>query len=315
MDSHKNAPMTAAGRMRMVGAVRDVISVLAVAESFRVAPKTVRKWVRRFEEAGAAGLVDASSRPKRSPRRIARGTAQRIVTLRRRRLTMEQIASELRVSRATVSRELKRQGLSRLENLDPPAMPVRYERQTPGDLLHIDTKKLGRIEKIGHRITGNPRDNVDGAGWEFAFICIDDHSRVSFAQMAPDERKRTAAQFLRNTVAYYQHLGVCPRSVMTDNGPAFRSKLFNATCRSLGLRHLFTKPYTPQTNGKAERFIQTALREWAYARAYRHSDERIAALPGFIHRYNWHRPHSGIGGNSPISRLCLNGDNVLRLHT
>lgn len=315
MDSHKNAPMTAAGRMRMVQAVLGGQGVSAVAKSFCVDRKTVRKWVRRFNADGPAGLVDASSRPRRSPGRIARGTAQRIVTLRRRRRTMEQIAQELGVSRATVSRELARAGLSRLASLDPAPMPVRYERETPGELLHIDTKKLGRIEKVGHRITGDRRDSVGGAGWEFAFVCIDDHSRVSFAQMAPDERKRTAAQFLRNTVAYYEHLGVRPRSVMTDNGSAFRSKLFAATCRSLGLRHLFTKPYTPKTNGKAERFIQTALREWAYARAYRHSDERIAALPGFMHRYNWHRPHAGIGGKPPISRLSIDGDNVLRLHS
>jgi transposase InsO family protein len=299
----------------MVEAVRCGGALAEVAAAFRVDRKTVRKWVRRYGLAGLAGLVDVSSRPKRSPARIARGTAQRVISLRRRRWTMEHIARELRVSRATVSRVLARAGLSRLESLDPPPPRQRYERDRPGELLHIDTKKLGRIEKVGHRITGNPRDSVEGAGWEFAFVCIDDRSRVSFAQMAGDERKCTAAQFLRNAVAYYRHLGVEVERVMTDNGPAFRSRNFAQVCAEFGIRHIFTKAYTPQTNGKAERFIQTALREWAYARAYRHSDERIAALPSFLHRYNWHRPHSSLGGNPPISRLSLAGDNVLRLHS
>jgi transposase InsO family protein len=298
----------------MVEAVRSGSTIGEVAAAFRVDRKTVRKWVRRYSQTGVAGLVDASSRPRRSPWQIARGTTQRVVTLRRRRWTMEQIARELGVSRATVSRVLARAGLSRLESLDPPAPRQRYERDRPGELLHIDTKKLGRIERVGHRITGDPRDQTRGAGWEFAFVGIDDHSRVSFAQMAADERKRTAAQFLRNAVLYYRHLGVHVERVMTDNGPGFRSRNFAQVCREFGIRHIFTKAYTPQTNGKAERFIQTALREWAYARAYRHSDERIAALPGFLHRYNWHRPHSSLGGNPPISRLSLAGDNVLRLH-
>ena len=315
VDIHKNAPMTPVGRLRMVEAVRCGRALTEVAAAFRVDRKTVRKWVQRYGQSGLAGLVDTSSRPRRSPARIARGTAQRVITLRRRRWTMEHIARELEVSRATVSRVLARAGLSRLESLDPPPPRQRYERDRPGELLHIDTKKLGRIEKVGHRITGNPRDSVEGAGWEFAFVCIDDRSRVSFAQMAADERKRTAAQFLRNAVAYYRHLGVEIERVMTDNGPAFRSRNFAQVCAEFGIRHIFTKAYTPQTNGKAERFIQTALREWAYARAYRHSDERIAALPGFLHRYNWHRPHSSLGGNPPISRLSLAGDNVLRLHT
>jgi transposase InsO family protein len=315
VDTHKNAPFTAQGRLRMVQAVIEGRSVSSVAQAFRVNRKTVRKWVRRFEEGGREGLRDASCRPRHSPARMAKGTAQRIVSLRRRRWTMAQIASELRISRATVARTLARVGLSRLANLDPPPLAVRYERKHPGDLLHIDTKKLGRILKVGHRITGNPRDSVPGAGWEFAFVCVDDHSRVGFAQMAADERKRTAATFLKSAVAYYRHLGVKVRSVMTDNGPAFHSKVFARTCQALRVRHLFTKPYRPQTNGKAERFIQSALREWAYARAYRHSTERTKNLSHWLHRYNWHRPHAGLAGQVPISRLGLSEENVMRLHT
>ena len=315
VDTHKNAPFTAQGRMRMVQAVTEGMAVVAVARAFRVDRKTVRKWVRRFEQGGGEGLCDASCRPKHSPARIAKGTAQRIVSLRRRRWTMAQIASELGISRATVSRTLARAGLSRLASLDPVPLAVRYERKHPGDLLHIDTKKLGRILKPGHGITGDPRDSVPGAGWEFAFVCVDDHSRVGFAQMAADERKRNAATFLRSAVGYYRHLGVRVKSVMTDNGPAFHSKVFARTCQALGLRHLFTKPYRPQTNGKAERFIQSALREWAYARAYRHSTERTKNLSHWLHRYNWHRPHASLAGQVPISRLGLTEENVLRLHS
>ena len=313
VDTHKNAPFTPEGRMRMVNAVLEGQSVPAVALAFRVTPKTVRKWVWRFKD--GQGLADASCRPRHSPTRIAKGTAQRIVSLRRRRWTMERIAQALRVGRATVARTLARAGLSHLASLDPVPLAIRYERKHPGDLLHIDTKKLGRILKVGHRITRDPRDTVPGAGWEFAFVCVDDHSRVGFAQMAADERKRTASTFLRSAVAYYRHLGVKVRSVMTDNGPAFHSRVFARTCQRLGVRHLFTKPYRPQTNGKAERFIQSALREWAYARAYRHSMQRAHNLSNWLHHYNWHRPHAGIAGNVPISRLGLSKDNVMRLHT
>ena len=301
--------------MRMVQAVLDGMAVAAVAEAFRVDRKTVRKWMRRFAEGGREGLGDASCRPKHSPARIAKGTARRIVNLRRRRWTMEHIARALRVSRATVARTLARAGLSRLASLDPEPLAVRYERKHPGDLLHIDTKKLGRILKVGHRITGNPRDSIPGAGWEFAFVGVDDHSRVGFAQMAADERKRTAAAFLRSSVAYYRHLGVKVLRVMTDNGPAFTSRTFAQTCLQLRLRHVRTRPYTPRTNGKAERFIQSALREWAYARAYRHSTERTHNLSHWVHHYNWHRPHAGLAGQVPISRLGLTEENVMRLHS
>ena len=219
------------------------------------------------------------------------------------------------MSKSTVSRVLARAGLSRLRDLEPSEPVLRYEHEHPGDLLHIDTKKLGRIERPSHRVTGNRRDSVDGAGWEFLFVAIDDHARIGFTDLYPDERKASAVQFLRNTVAYFSSLGVHLRRVLTDNGSAFRSKAFAKACRRLGLKHSFTRPYRPQTNGKAERFIQSALREWAYGTVYNHSTERATMLERWIHHYNWHRPHQGIGGLAPISRLAQSRNNLLTLHT
>jgi len=315
VDSHKNAPMTPVGRLRMVRAVLAGEPARSVALRFATDRKTVGKWVTRYRFEGEAGLRDRSSRPRRSPAAIARGTSQRVLTLRRRRWTMASIAVELHISRATVSRILVRAGLNRLSALEPAPLPRRYERKRPGDLLHIDTKKLARIAQVGHRVTGNPRDSVEGAGWEYAFIGIDDRSRVGVGQMLADERKRSAVAFLEYALAYYRMLGVRIRRVMTDNAKIFHSKLFAAACARAKLRHLFTKPYTPRTNGKAERFIQTAMRECFYGRVYRHSRERAAYFPEWLHRYNWHRPHAALGGQPPISRLQLAGGDVLRLHS
>jgi len=307
--------MTPTGRLRMVQAVVAGEPIHRVAQRYETDRKSVRKWVQRYRAEGEPGLGDRSSRPHRSPRAIARGTAQRVVTLRRRRWTMASIATELRISRATVSRVLARAGLSRLAALDPAPLPRRYERARPGELLHIDSKKLACIERTGHRITGNPQDHVRGAGWEAAFVAVDDRSRVGFAEMFADERKRSAATFLDHAARYYLDLGVRVRCIMTDNAKIFRSLPFTAACRRWRVRHIFTKIYTPRTNGKAERFIQTALREWAYGRTYRHSRERTAYLPEWLHRYNWHRPHSALAGRPPISRLSIDGDNLLRLHS
>jgi transposase InsO family protein len=237
-----------------------------------------------------------------------------IVELRRRRLTQARIAASLGVSKSTVSRVLARAGLSRLRDREPSAPAVRYKHAAPGDLIHIDTKKLGRIEKMGHRITGNRRDSTEGARWEFLFVAIDDHARIGFTDLYPDERKSSAVQFLGNTVAYFKSLGVSVRRILTDNGSAFRSQAFAKACRRLGLKHSFTRAYRPQTNGKAERFIQSALREWAYGIAYHHSSERADMLDRWIHHYNWHRPHQGIGGLAPISRLPQSRNNLLTLH-
>ncbi len=315
MDTHKNAPMTPEGRLRMVQAVLSGESVAAVAARFGVDRKTVRKWQERFAAAGTAGLSDRSSRPHHSPTAIARGTAQRVISLRRHRQTMRSIARTLLISMATVSRVLAKAGLSRLAALDPPPPPNRYERAAPGELLHIDIKRLGAIRGVGHRITGDRTRRARGAGYDVTYVAIDDHSRVAFAEVWPAERADCAAGFLDHALAYYRSLGVRVERVLTDNGKVFDSKLFVQVCDQHRLKRLHTRYYRPQTNGKAERFIQTALREWAYGRTYRHSRQRTARLPLWVHEYNWHRPHSSLGGQPPISRLQLTGDNVLRLHS
>jgi transposase InsO family protein len=237
---------------------------------------------------------------------------------RRQRHTGKQIAAEVGVSAATVSRVLRRLGLNSLKALEPAEPVRRYERANPGELIHIDIKKLGRIGSVGHRITGRRTGVVNrhlGIGWEFVHVCIDDASRIAFSQVMNDERKTSAIAFLEAAVAYYASLGVKVERVMTDNGSCYLSRAFDETCRMLGIRHIRTKPYTPKTNGKAERFIQTSLREWAYARAYDTSNQRAAELPRWLHSYNWHRPHGSIGSKPPISRIGLTGNNLLRLHT
>ncbi len=285
------------------------------AKAFGVDLKTVKKWVARFEAEGPAGLEDRSSRPKRLREPTPSETVERIIALRRERLPGKQIAAETGVSRATVSRILGAAKLSRAKDLDPPAPVVRYERKAPGEMIHIDIKKLGRFEKPGHRMTGDRTGQAKGrVGWEFVHVCIDDHSRVAFSQIHPDETAQSAVPHLKAAVAYYESLGVTVSRVMTDNGACYKSHAFRDACAELGLKHIRTKPYTPKTNGKAERFIQTSIREWAYARLYDSSDQRAAELPAWLHRYNWHRPHGGINSATPISRLGLDPDNLLSLH-
>jgi len=316
MDTHKNARLTPKGREEMVRAVVDRgLTRASVARQFNTTLKTVAKWVERFRANGVAGLRDRSSRPLSSPSQTALATCAELEALRRQRHTGKQIAAELQLSPATVSRILKRLGLNRLNSLEPAAPARRYERQCPGELIHIDIKKLGRFERPGHRVTGDRQGcrNVH-AGWEFVHVAIDDHSRVAFAKVMANEKKRSAIAFLKATVAYYASLGIKVEGVMTDNGSCYKSFAFRRACKRLGLRHIRTRPYTPKTNGKAERFIQSSLREWAYAKAYEHSQERRDQLPIWLHRYNWHRPHGGIDDKTPISRLGLTEDNVLRSH-
>ena len=317
MDIHQNARLTPRGRAELVRrVVQQGQTPKAVATAFGVCRKTVRKWVARWRVEGAAGLVDRSSRPHRLHRPTPEVIAARVGDLRRQRWTGKAIAAELGISPATVSRILKRLGLSRLDALEPAEPVRRYERERPGELIHLDIKKLGRFEAVGHRITGDRRQGESrGAGWEFVHVCIDDASRIAFSRILPDEKKQSATAFLEAAVAYYRSLGVEVARVMTDNGSCYRSKAFRDACRDLGVRHIRTRPYTPKTNGKAERFIQTALREWAYAQAYPSSDRRAAELPVWLHRYNWHRPHGSLKSKPPISRLGLPEDNLLRLHS
>jgi transposase InsO family protein len=320
MNIHKNARLTPRGRERIVRQVVSGQAPKAVAQAAGVCPRTVHKWVARHQAEGPAGLQDRTSRPHRLRRPTSASTVEKIEALRRRRWTGKQIAAEAGVSPATVSRVLRRLGLNRLSALEPAEPVRRYERAQPGELIHIDIKKLGRFQTVGHRITGDRtrqssrRGKGWGAGWEFVHVCIDDASRIAFSQILPNEKKESAVTFLRAAIAYYEKLGVKVSRVMTDNGPCYQAKTFVQACRDLGLRHIRTRPYTPRTNGKAERFIQTALREWAYAVAYPTSEHRAQELPIWLHRYNWHRPHGSLNSKPPISRLGLTGDNLLRLH-
>jgi transposase InsO family protein len=318
MDTHYNARLTPRGRADMVRAVVDRgLSKAEAARQFNTSWKTVDKWVDRFRALGLEGLRDRSSRPHASPSQTPLATADAVEALRRDRRTQGHIAATLGLSIATASRICRTRALSRLTAIEPREPRPRYERQTPGELVHLDIKKLGRFWKTGFRITGRITGHrrSDGAGYEFAHVAIDDHSRIARIDIMPDERKQSAVLCLQRTVAYFHSLGVRIDRVMTDNGSCYRSRAFATACRDLAIKHIRTKPYTPQTNGKAERFIQTALREWAYATAFETSDQRKAELPIWLHRYNWHRPHAGIGKKPPISRIRINANNLLQLHS
>ena len=315
MDIHQNARLTPHSRATVVWRViQEGQRVSDVATDFGISERTVRKWVERFRIERHEGLLDRSSRPHGSPRRIACETEGRIESLRRQRWTCQRIADTTGVSKATVSRVVARLGLSRLKVLDPVTPIERYEHPSPGDLLHLDIKKLGRIGVVGHRITGDRRQRSPGIGWEFLHVAIDDHSRIAFSAIHRDERGFSAAAFLFSAVEYYLRLGIRIQRVLTDNGSCYRSREFRAACSQLGIKQRFTRPYTPRTNGKAERFIQTALREWAYARPYNNSEHRRRELSFWVHEYNWHRPHASLARNVPVSRLGQKRNNVLRLH-
>lgn len=316
MNIHHNARLTARGRERIVRAVlAQQLSAKAAALQVGLSERSVRKWIARFRAEGAVGLRDRSSRPHRSPRQTPTAQVAVVLALRKLRLPGFQIARQSALSRATVSRLLRHHGLARLSALEPAPPVVRYQRQHPGELLHFDIKKLGKIVRPSHRVTHDRRDQVRGAGWEFVHVCIDDASRLAFAQIMPDETQHSAVLFLERALAYFASLGIKAQRLMSDNGSCYRSHQFRAACQRHGLRHLFTRPYTPRTNGKAERFIQTSLREWAYAAVYSHSAHRAAHLQPWLHRYNWHRPHSALQLKPPISKLNLTMNNLLSLHS
>jgi transposase InsO family protein len=306
MNIHKNARTTPHSRLLMVRRVLcQKQPATKVAADFGVSERTVRKWLARWRAGGEPALNDRSSAPARQ-RRLPSEQVAAIAALRRQRLTSPVIARRLGLPLSTVGAVLRRLGLGRLKRLDPDAPVVRYQREHPGELVHIDTKKLGKIAGIGHRITGDRHDRHRGIGWEYLHVAVDDASRLAYTEILPDERKASAIAFLERALGWFARHGVTVERIMTDNGSAYRSHDFRDACTSAGVRHLRTRPYTPRTNGKAERFLQTVMRECAYARAFRSSQERATALPRWLHIYNVHRPHTALAGQPPISRLAMN---------
>ena len=316
MDIHKNARLTPILREELGKKVlSQSLTLNSAAAEFKVSAKTAAKWVHRYRELGRAGMADRSSRPLRSPRRCSSQQTTQVELLRRQRWTGLRISLTTGLSRATISRILRRLHLSRIRDLEPAPPVVRYEHAAPGDLLHLDIKKIGRFQAVGCRITGNRRGRIHRAGWEYIHVAIDDHSRIAFSQILPDQKAHSAAAFLRAALDYYARLGISVSRLLTDNGPCYRSGWFRRLCQQLAIRQRFTRPYTPRTNGKAERFIQTALREWAYSRAYDNSQARAAQLAPWLHQYNWHRPHASLNHAPPISRSGLDRNNLLTHHT
>jgi transposase InsO family protein len=302
MNLHSSARSCPASRALLIERIQRGSSITAAAQAAGISRRTVYKWIARHAGEGERGLRDRSSRPRSSPTALSIETVCCIVLLRRSRMTMAQIATSLELPRSTVARVLQRQGLNRLKALDAQEPPRRYNRRHPGELLHLDVKKLGRISGFyGHRITGNRSRRRRGAGWDFVHVAIDDASRLAYAEVLADEHGDTSAAFLVRAVAWFRRKDIRVREVLTDNGSGYVSACFGLACSRLRLQHLRTRPYRPCTNGKAERFIQTLLREWAYVRPYRTSALRARALPLFLGYYNSERSHGSLGARSPIS--------------
>ena len=305
MNLHKNARTCPNSRALMVRRVlEDGRPVAMVAEEFGVSPRTVYKWVQRYCNRGDVGLQDGSSEPGRLTHKLGQDWVRLIVELRTEyHMTALRIANQLKLPRSTVAAVLQREGISQLKRLQPKEPVVRYEHDGPGEMLHMDIKKLGRFWRAGHRVTGNRAQDSYGAGWEYVHIYIDDYSRVAYAEVLPDERKESATAFLTRAVQWFTRFGIRIRRLLTDNGSCYRSKLFQKQCQRLGIRKKNTRPYRPQTNGKAERFIQTLLREWAYFRVYATSNDRLAVLPIYLIHYNQHRDHGSLKQKPPITRM------------
>lgn len=329
MKLHANAPLGPKGRAIMVRRVlEEKVALTEAAEAAGVSAKTASKWVRRYREEGEAGLLDRSSAPRHVHNSTPTDRVEAIAALRRLRLTGPEIAEVLEMATSTVSAVLKRIGLGRLSRLEPVEPIRRYEKRRAGELIHIDVKKLGRIVGgAGHRVLGrqgqrrNPA-RLDAAGiarksvgWECVHVCVDDATRLAYVEVLPDEKATTAIGFLRRALAFYRSHGIAVERLMTDNGAAYVSVAHAVACRALGVRHIRTRPYRPQTNGKAERFIRTMLREWAYAGVYGSSPERAKALSGWLERYNFRRRHGALGHRPPIQRLReLDGNNVAGIY-
>jgi transposase InsO family protein len=331
MNLHANAPLGPKGRAIMVRRVlEEGIALAEAAEAAGVSARTAGKWVRRYRSEGEAGLLDRSSAPKRVHNATPPERVEAIAALRRVRLTGPEIAETLEMATSTVSAVLKRIGLGKLSRLEPAEPIRRYERSRPGELIHIDVKKLGRIgaHGAGHRVLGRSwakktATQTDAAGvrrlqtgWDRVHVCVDDATRLAYVEVLADEKTKTVVGFLRRAVGFYRTHGIAVEGLMTDNGPAYRSAAHGLACRAMGIKHIRTRPYRPQTNGKAERFIRTMLREWAYAAVYGSSPERAAALSGWLERYNYRRRHGALGHRPPIQRLReLQGNNVAGIYT
>jgi transposase InsO family protein len=317
MRLHANARLTPKARLLLCRRVLEERRPLAeAAEAAGVSGRTARKWLARYRAEGPAGLLDRSSRPRRSPRRTPPERERAVLALRRTGMTAEEIAACLKLPARTVSRIARRAGLGRLRALDPPEPAHRYETPRPGQLVHVDVKKLARIDRAGHRVTGSRRGQKKGrVGWERVHCALDGATRLAYSEVLSDERAATACAFLRRAVAWFAHQGIAVERILTDNGSAYRSRHHRATCHELGIRHSRTRAYRPRTNGKVERFIKTLTERWAYGQIYGSSAERTQALSSWLRAYNHHRPHSALNRQTPAARLAwLLGNNVMASH-
>jgi transposase InsO family protein len=317
MKLHANARTCPKSRKLLVSRIEEEgWSLMVAAEAAGISERSARKWLARFRAEGEAGLADRSSAPRQVPSRLPADRLEAIEALRRLRMTAAEIAEVLGMALSTVSRWLARIGLGKRSRLEPPEPPNRYERKRPGELIHVDVKKLGRISAkgAGHRVTGTRGPSIQRrtengkqrkvTGWEFVHVCVDDATRLAYVEVLPDEKGASAAAFLRRAVSWFKGMGITVERVLSDNGSCYRSGAHAEACRELGMRHLFTRPYRPRTNGKAERFIQTLTNRWAYGAIYGSSAERTAALPGWLDHYNFRRRHGSLGHRPPAARLA-----------